>query len=264
MLKKKHVNHWLRKTLDKETEKIVSEWTVEDLDAIEVSGDAWSEVGFKSYRTLHYPHFDICKPFEDWPNEQQEELFQSADVVLAEQVWEHLRYPFRACRNTLTMLRPGGRFLLTTPFLLRVHGIEDYSDCTRWTPEGMKYFLEECGFDPKAIQTFAWGNRECAASHILNDVWFDHQIGMNLENDPIYPCVVWAVATKPVGSEELPELEKSLPTSPDVREPTSPSAPTYISPSIDEASGDHLTSSSVVQKPFALLQFRWSRMSATS
>jgi SAM-dependent methyltransferase len=194
--KKEHVNHWIRRVLDEETDKIVSSWDTATLDAIEISGTAWRNAGFRHYQSLQYPQFNICDPADSWSEENMRLAQGSADVILAEQVWEHLRYPYRAGKNVFSMLRPGGRFLLTTPFLVRIHGIESYSDCTRWTTEGMACFLEECGFDPAQIQTFAWGNKECAASHVQNEMWFEYQKGMNLENDPIYPCVVWAVATK--------------------------------------------------------------------
>jgi SAM-dependent methyltransferase len=193
---KKRMNHWLRKVMEDETHKIVAGWPVSSLDAIEISGKGWSGAGFKSYVSLQYPEFDICTPSEDWSEATAGYARGSADLILAEQVWEHLRYPYRAGRNVLGMLRPGGRFLLTTPFLVRIHNIEYYSDCTRWTAEGMQYYLEECGFDPAGIQTYAWGNRDCAAAHITSPIWSEYRRGMNLENEPLYPCVVWAVATK--------------------------------------------------------------------
>jgi SAM-dependent methyltransferase len=193
---KKPVKHWLRRVMEDETQKIVASWETSPLDAIEISGKAWSNLGFRSYVSLNYPLFDICAPAEAWSEENAGYAREAADVVFAEQVWEHLLYPYRAGRNVLNMLRPGGRFLLTTPFLVRVHSTKKYSDCSRWTADGMKYFLEECGFDPDGIQTFSWGNKECASAHITNGMWLEYQKGMNLKNDPIYPCVVWAVATK--------------------------------------------------------------------
>ena len=196
--KKGKSGHWLRRVLDQETEKLVQSWSPSSLNAIEISGTTWRKAKFKTYQSLQYPDFDICVPFEDWPAQQQKRLAESADVVLAEQVWEHLRYPYRAGKNVLRMLKPGGRFLVTTPFLLRIHGVEDYSDCSRWTPEGMSCLLEECGFDPAQTEAFSWGNKECAAAHINNEIWFQYQDGMNLENDPIYACVVWAVGRKSV------------------------------------------------------------------
>ena len=140
MGKKERVNHWLRRVLDEETDKVVASWNTSDLDAIEISGGAWRNAGFRNYTSLQYPEFDVCQPTEVWSSNHSGIAHEAADVVLAEQVWEHLRYPYRAGRNVLNMLRPGGLFLLTTPFLVRVHGVNRYSDCSRWTAEGMKYF----------------------------------------------------------------------------------------------------------------------------
>ncbi|MCU0904227.1 MAG: class I SAM-dependent methyltransferase [Tabrizicola sp.] len=193
---KTQVAHWLRRIMDEETAKMVSSWSVEALDALEISGNAWKDAGFRTYVSLEYPKFDICEPSETWSDDNAALAENAVDLVLAEQVWEHLKYPYRAGKNVLRMLRPGGRFFLSTPFLVRVHGPPDYSDCSRWTAEGMHYFLEECGFDPDGIQTFSWGNRDCAAAHIIKQKWIRFRDGLNLDNDPTYPCVVWAVAKK--------------------------------------------------------------------
>lgn len=193
---KRRSKHWLRTTLDEETGKLVAGWDRSNLDAIEISGSAWKGANFRSFVSLSYPEFDICDPQASWSEENARCASGSADVILAEQVWEHLKYPYRAGRNVLNMLRPGGRFLLTTPFLVRVHATKQFPDCSRWTADGMTHFLEECGFDPAGIQTFSWGNKDCAAAHIISSGWLDYQKGMSLANDPIYPCVVWAVATK--------------------------------------------------------------------
>ena len=192
-----HTNHWLRRVMDAETNAIVMGWDTGTLDAIEISGSAWKNAGFKSFRRVNYAEFDVCTPYDDWPDALKTELVESADVVLAEQVWEHLAYPYRATLNVLRMLRPGGRFLVTTPFLVKVHGPPEHSDCSRWTAEGMQFFLEECGFDPATISVESWGNKECAAAHLTSEVWLDYAEGMNLENDPTYPCMVWAVGQKP-------------------------------------------------------------------
>ena len=64
---------------------------------------------------------------------------ESFDLIIAEQVFEHLKWPYRAAKNVYRMLRPGGSFLITTPFLVRCHEMPD--DCTRWTDTELKNFL---------------------------------------------------------------------------------------------------------------------------
>ena len=62
-----------------------------DLEAAEISGKRWSTMPFKDYRTLEYPEFDICTSALENP----------CDILLAEQVWEHLTRPYQATRNVL-------------------------------------------------------------------------------------------------------------------------------------------------------------------
>jgi hypothetical protein len=55
------------------------------------------------------------------------------------------------------MLRPGGVFIVSTPFLLKVH--EFPIDLYRWTEHGMRQLLAGVGFT--VLATASWGNREC-------------------------------------------------------------------------------------------------------
>lgn len=45
------------------------------------------------------------------------------DVVIAEQVFEHLQDPYSAARNVWRMLKEDGIFLIATPFLIRIHNL---------------------------------------------------------------------------------------------------------------------------------------------
>jgi SAM-dependent methyltransferase len=131
-----------------------------------------------------YPEYDVC----DGP------LWESAfDLVIAEQVFEHLRWPYRAARNVHQMLRPGGYFLMTTPFLLRVHGSP--IDCSRWTELGLRHLLAEGGFDLSRIRTESWGNRECVVANFDRWETYDPR-EHSLNNEPDFPVVVWALARK--------------------------------------------------------------------
>jgi hypothetical protein len=91
------------------------------------------------------------------------------------------------------MLRPGGHFLVTLPFLIKIHNHP--IDCSRWTPTGLGYFLEECGFDPAAALIESWGNRDCVIANF--DSYVEYTRGLHsLENDPKFPAVIWALARK--------------------------------------------------------------------
>ena len=53
------------------------------------------------------------------------------------------------------MLRDDGLFLIATPFMIKIHGHPQ--DYTRWTPDGLRAFLEDCDF---VAEVHAWGNRK--------------------------------------------------------------------------------------------------------
>jgi len=149
---------------------------------MEISGADWANTGFRSYVSTKYPDFDICAVERPEPN---------YDLIIAEQVFEHILWPYRAGRNVFGLLRPGGRFLVTTPFLLPVHDVP--YDCSRWTPTGMKYFLAECGFPLDSVQTFSWGNQACVKANLMG--WVPYSRWMHsLENSPKHAVVVWALS----------------------------------------------------------------------
>src|ERR1700730_17881058 len=114
--------------MNQQTEEFVSRLGANRLDALEISGSAWQETGFRSYERVSWPQFDICK----------DRTSRTYDIVIAEQVFEHIRRPDLAARNILGMLRKGGVFLITTPFLIRYH--PEPLDFWRWTAPGMRAF----------------------------------------------------------------------------------------------------------------------------
>lgn len=174
---------WCRVVMDKSTEELVREIDYKNMTVLEISGKKWKDFGFKSYRNVSYPDFDICKDV----------LHERFDLIIAEQVFEHLRKPYRAGMNVYSMLNPGGYFLITTPFLIKIHPSPD--DCTRWSKTGMVYFLEECGFDPSDIRSFAWGNRKCINANFVDWIPYNER-RHSLINEEEFPIVVWALARK--------------------------------------------------------------------
>lgn len=184
--------HWTRPVMYARCTAMLQALNPPQLDALEISaGQQWQTLGFKSFTEANFPQFDIC----------QDVLGNTYDVIIADQVFEHLLWPYRAARNVYSMLKPGGVFLITTPFLIRVHAIP--TDCTRWTETGLKYFLNECGFPMGGIVTDSWGNRSCVKANFskwARKGWF----GSN-RNEPDFPVVVWALARKyPMGTVPEP------------------------------------------------------------
>ncbi len=176
---------WQRIVLNRTVREWVSELGPRDLDVLEISGSNWPVDGFfRSHRAVDFPEFDICR----------DQLDDRFDLVIAEQVFEHIPYPLRAAKNVLEMLRPGGCFLISTPFLIRRHACP--LDCSRWTETGMKYLLIESGFPESGIRTGSWGNRRCAKANFRGR-WPIYVPGFHsLRNDPDYPLQVWALARK--------------------------------------------------------------------
>ncbi len=177
--------HWARVVMNSETIQIVRDLNPDRVSALEISGDRWRTlVPFKRYENISYPSYDLCNgPLPD----------NSYDLIIAEQVFEHLPWPIRAGKNVYAMLRPGGHFLMTTPFLLRIHKAP--LDCYRWTETGLGFFLQECGFDSNSIRTGSWGNRSCIKANMRKWILYSRRIH-TLRNEPDFPVVVWAIAQR--------------------------------------------------------------------
>ena len=176
--------YWARVVMDRETTRAIEALGPARLKVLEISGVDWkSRCKFREYKSISFPEFDIC-------NSRLDEQF---DLVIAEQVWEHLQFPFRAARNVHGMLALGGYFLVTTPFLLKVHHVP--VDCSRWTELGLRNMLAESGFPLENISTGSWGNRACLTANLNR--WVPYRPWLHsLRNEPDFPVHVWALAQK--------------------------------------------------------------------
>jgi ubiquinone/menaquinone biosynthesis C-methylase UbiE len=84
----------------------------------------------------------------------------SFDTVLMSELLEHLEAPGMALAEAHRLLAPGGWVILTTPFMWVVH--EQPRDFFRYSPYGLRYLLEQAGFEsidvlPVAGQWSTWG-----------------------------------------------------------------------------------------------------------
>jgi SAM-dependent methyltransferase len=177
---------WCRVVMNQDTYRLINQLAPHNLNVLEISGHAWKNrpgIKFKSYQAVNYPAFDICKDTFDEP----------FDLIIAEQVFEHLLTPYQAAKNVFSMLKPGGHFLITLPFFIKLHPCP--TDCTRWSEMGLKYFLSECGFDLQQIYTASWGNSACVTANFYK--WEDYNPQLHsLKNEKNFPLVVWALAKK--------------------------------------------------------------------
>ena len=162
------------------------------LEVAEVSGNWGKQFKFKSYDIFRYPAWDICEgPYRD---EGSGEI-RRFDLVLANQVWEHLDRPYAATRHVYEMLREGGYFWLAVPFFVPFHAAPQ--DNSRWSARGLKNLLVEAGFDADAIHADQWGNRHVARRNLEED-WppvYDAAKD-DIKNDPAMPICAWALAQK--------------------------------------------------------------------
>ena len=178
-----NITHITRVVAYREIEKWLAEKPCKQWDALEISaGWKWRDSSWGSYSEMNWPDYDICK----------DQIDRKFDIIIADNVWEHLEYPYRAARNVYDMLKPGGYFINITPFLIRYHPIPN--DCSRWTQLGMKRLLEECGFDPERIETDGWGNAKTVKSNLHR--WSRAGWQRRFRKDERFPVTIWAFAQK--------------------------------------------------------------------
>jgi SAM-dependent methyltransferase len=181
---------WLRVIMYRRCFSFIENIRPETLDVLEISGGSQWRRKFKfgSYTSTDFPEFDICA----------EVLDRQFDLIIADQVFEHLTWPMRAGRNVHAMIRPGGYFIIATPFLVRVHQVP--IDCSRWTEQGLSYLLQESGFSASDIKTDSWGNRKCLRANLFK--WRRYGFYRSLANEPNFPVMVWAIARKHMETSE--------------------------------------------------------------
>lgn len=162
----------------------------EGLDVAEISGKWGAGMGFRSHQSFHFPQHDPCSgPFRDADGK-----VLKFDLIMANQVWEHIDRPHAATRNVWRMLRPGGWFWIAVPFFIPYHAVP--VDCSRWSARGLANLLVEAGFAPDRVQSQQWGNRHAAARNLELPWPPEYLVGDDLTNDPDFPVVSWAMAQR--------------------------------------------------------------------
>jgi SAM-dependent methyltransferase len=177
-------DQWQRVVLNRAVDEHLSSLGPERLSAVEISGDAHAGKGWREYLSLNYPDFDLIAPLAGQG---------PFDVVICEQVIEHVADPVAAAANLRGLCSPGGHVVVSTPFLIRVHeewGMQDY---WRFTPRGLRALLERAGLRVDAVE--AWGNRDCIDANL--DRWPAYRRWQSLRNEPKLPVQVWAFARNP-------------------------------------------------------------------
>jgi ubiquinone/menaquinone biosynthesis C-methylase UbiE len=74
----------------------------------------------------------------------------SFDTALMGELLEHLERPADGLAEAHRLLRPGGKLIVTTPFIWPLH--EEPRDFFRYTPHGLRYLLAAAGFTDVDVQ----------------------------------------------------------------------------------------------------------------
>jgi len=185
---------WVRVEMDRAVDAFLTGLDPPTCEAVEVSGKGHGQRAWKSYRAALYPEFDLLHPSP----------LGQFDVVLCEQVLEHVVDPGRAVRHLADLCKPGGHVVITTPFMLRIH--RHPLDLWRFTPDGMVQLVEEAGLE--VVQSGSWGNVLCILANRADWAVYRPVYGLferfTMANDPGSPQVVWTFARKPPVTSPTP------------------------------------------------------------
>jgi hypothetical protein len=162
-----------------DTERCFQSLDPPSLDVVEVSGNGWAHLPWRSYEQLWYPEFDLCEPGD--PGAMY-------DLVICEQVLEHVTDPFAAVKTLRRLCRRDGFVFVSTPFLVRLHDAP--GDYWRFTPTGMEILLRSAGLEPLWVRS--WGNRKAIVATF--DRWVVRLPWNTRKNETHLPAVVWALA----------------------------------------------------------------------
>ena len=131
-------------------------------------GCGWRKFGWNALRVDINPEFkpDVVGDIEG-PLGFRDASF---DIVIALDVLEHVRRPFRAAAEIARVLKPGGTLFLTVPYCYPRHGVEYY----RFSELGLRDMLE--GFDVEVVPVergrFARFARNCFPGEAIVEGYF--------------------------------------------------------------------------------------------
>lgn len=178
------LDQWQRVPLIDAVDHYIATLGPSRLSAVEISGDNHASKPWRSFESLNYPEFDICAPLGDRA---------TYEVVICEQVIEHVPDPFGAVANLRGLCAAGGHVIVSTPFLIKVHELWGMQDYWRFTPRGLRTLLESAGLEVETVGS--WGNRSVVAGNF--DYWPSYRRWHSLRDEPDLPVQVWAFARNP-------------------------------------------------------------------
>jgi SAM-dependent methyltransferase len=195
-------DQWQRVEMNKAIDAHIAALNPTRLSAVEISGESHADKPWREFTSLKYPKFDLCAPLA--------EDHRRFDVVICEQVLEHVVEPWTAAANLRSLAQPGGHVIVSTPFLIKVHELALWKmhDYWRFTPRGLRTLLESAGLTVEAVGT--WGNAACVVGNLRR--WSGYRRWHPLHNDPDLAVQVWAFARNPDQSPSSPPSSSASPS----------------------------------------------------
>jgi SAM-dependent methyltransferase len=181
--------HWQREVMNASIADRIDALDPPSRTAAEISGEFHADRGWREYVSLSFPSFDLSASLTER---------RRFDVVICEQVIEHVPDPWQAAANLRGLCRDGAHVIVSTPFLVRVHELPAYGmrDYWRFTPTGLRTLLESAELEVDEVHS--WGNRQCVVGNFSR--WSARRAWHSLRNEPEYPLQVWAFARRPYPS----------------------------------------------------------------
>ena len=178
-------DQWCRIVMNREIREHLVALGPQACSAVEVSGTSYRDLPWRAYRPTRFDELDICAPPPD---------LDAHDVVICEQVLEHVPDPWRAAQTLHDLCRPGGSVVVSTPFLVRVHPTP--YDFWRFTEDGLRRVLESAGL--VVDQTAGWGSKRAVRGNLWR--FPPMRPWHSLRNEADFPLVIWAYAHRPAQS----------------------------------------------------------------
>lgn len=126
-------------------------------------------------------HPDIVLDVTDMHNVES----NSIDVVNAIELFEHVSDPEKGISECYRVLRTGGIFIASTPFLYGIHA--DPYDFQRWTNDKWRIVLEKTGFT--AIECYAMGTGISVSFDMIKGILRHSNTFIKLTSFFIYPIL---------------------------------------------------------------------------
>jgi len=134
----------------------------------------------------------------NWPEVDIQHLHQykddNFDVVVIDQILEHVADPKSAINEIFRILRKGGTCICATPFLIKIHG--NYGDYWRFAELGLRQLFSQYS----EVEVFGWGNRFTLATTMYSG-WLDclttkRRLRALIHCEPEWPLVYLTRAVK--------------------------------------------------------------------